>query len=190
MAPSITNILTGPVDFYLKTYAAAADPVTANAVGWTGWTQLGFQSEDGLSIEYTPEFFDIIVHSFNAKVKKILVGEEMKVTFSLMECDLAQMVHAVAGATYTVGAVQGTNENELSIGDIVTIPEKSIGFEGIAITGEEYVGFFPKVVAMGTLAVQHQKKGIRGIPFEWDCLADTSRAAAQTLAVLWEITTA
>jgi len=190
MAPSIANILTGPVDFYVKSYSAAGDPVTGNAVGWTGWTQLGFQTEDGVDIEYAPEFFDIKVHSYNAVVKKILIGEALKVRFNLMECDLAQMVHAMTGATYTAGALAGTNPNLLSLGDKATIVEKMIGFEGIAITGAELVGFVPKVVAMGTVAVKHQKAGVRTIPFEFDALADTTRSAGQTLAMLWEITEA
>lgn len=188
--PSIANILTGPVDFYKKTYAAANDPVASNAVGWTGWTALGFQNEDGLEFEYTAEWFDIKVHSYNAVVKRELIGEELTVRFNLMESDLAQLVHAIAGGTYTVGATPGTNANLLTIGDKATIPVISIGFEGIAATGLALVGFVPRVNEAGTVAIAKRKGAVAEVPFEFIAQADTTRANGQTLALLWEITTA
>lgn len=185
---TIANILTGPVDFYRIDYAEALDPVSSNAVSWSGWDALGFQNEDGLEFEYSAEWFDIKVHSHNAPVKRELIGEALTVRFSLMECDLAQLVHAIAGGKYTAGETPGTNENVLKIGDKATIPYSAIGFEGVASTGEELVGFVPKVNQVGTVGLSHKKGGVREVPFEFSALADTSRDAGETLALLWEIT--
>ena len=49
---TLGNILTGHVEAYIKAYAHDNDPVTGNGVSWSGWTALGFQSEDGLDFEY------------------------------------------------------------------------------------------------------------------------------------------
>lgn len=184
----ITKILTGPVDIYVIAYGTTNDPVTANAVDWTGWTQLGFQTEDGLDWEYTAEWLDIIVAAHNAPVKRELIGEALMAKFSLQECSLDQLQYAIAGATYAAGAVAGTNPNLMTVGDKTGIVPVSFGFEGIAPTGEALVGFIPRVDPTGAVAMGYKKGSVREIPFEFTAQADTSRATGQTLGLLWELT--
>ena len=185
---TVANIVTGHVTLYVKAYAHDNTPITGNTVSWSGWTALGFQSDDGLEMEYEPDFLDIMVDEHNAPVRRDLIGESLVTRFTLQESTLAQLQYAIAGATYTVAGTPGTNPNLLSLGDKATPAVFSFGFEGIAANGEAIVGFIPRVDSVSSVTVPFQKGGVRVVPFEFGSQADVNRSAGQTLAMLWELT--
>src|SRR5690606_36110147 len=128
------------------------DPVSNNAIDLTGWTQFGFQTEDGVTINYEAEFLEEKVQEFNDFVIRELVGEMLQVNFNLKEADLEQMALAIPGATYTEGATPGTNPNVLKIGDPSdpSLVEYSLAVRGKASTGaNNLLLFFPKMTAVG-----------------------------------------
>lgn len=185
---TVANILTGHVTLYVKAYAHDNDPITGNTVSWSGWTALGFQSEDGLEMEYDPNFLDIMVDEHNAPVRRDLIGESLVVRFTLQEATLAQLQYAIAGATYTVASTPGDDPNLLTIGDKATPAVFSFGFEGIAATGEALIGFIPRVDSVSSVGIPFLKGGVRTLPFEFSSQADPNRSTGQTLAMLYELT--
>lgn len=198
MPKTLGNILTGHVNLYIKAYAGddTDNPITGNTVSWAGWglgadaAPIGFQSEDGLDMEYAAEFFEIKVAAHNAPVRRDLIGESLTTKITLQESSLAQLQYAMAGATYTAAAVAGTNPNLLSLGDKAVIGQWAVGFQGIATTGQALVGYIRKVDSIAAIAISHRKGAVRGIPLEFGSLADPLEAAGETLAMIWELTAA
>ena len=192
-AGNATQIMMGGVDMYIKTFVAGQgdsgnNPITGNTVSWSGWTQLGFPIEDGLTGEYTPTFVDVRSATVQGILRQLPQDEAYQVTFGLNEPTLEYMQYAIAGSTYTAAAVPGTNPNSLKVGGLLTFPEYSFGFEGISPSGTARVLFVPRTNSMGPSGITHNKQGPTTIPVVLTGLFDHSRTAGQQLYIMTDLT--
>ncbi len=191
MAATLANILAGAAEVYHKilTSAAPVSPMTGNVVSWTSWTQWKALTEDGCNLEYEQEFVRVLQDEYNTAVKMFLVGESMKLNFVVNETALSQIVNMLAAATYTAGAIPGTNPNTLTVGG-GTMREMSVGLEGIASTGQELVVYVNKVVAISKIGVPFKKRGVRLVQCELEAMCDTAATDGARLATIYEVTKA
>ncbi len=172
----------------------SASPITLAAVDehyittQNDWTKLGFQTEDGLTLEYTSEFSEPRVAEIGMVMKRELLSEDAKISFMLQESDLEQMGALLAGATYTAGNTPGTNPNVLGLGGKATTPEVGIAFVGVGPNGNAVVGYMSKAVATAAFRTAFQRTAVREMPAEFQAVCDSSRTAGQQLLTLWEIT--
>lgn len=191
--PAKANVLFGNGIFYTHT-AGTSNPVASNAVDWTGWTRFGFQKGGG-SIRYVPDIFPVEVDEEPAPIDRVILMEQVSVLLVLAESDLAQLQYAIAGATYTAGATPGTNENVLDIGGKSpdsSMPSLALGIQanGMAGSGNPFVGWFPYMNPIGQVELPFQKGEIRTVGYEFEAQSDPSASAGEKIGKLIEITTA
>ena len=189
---SANMILFGLVTIYRKTYSSgAAEPVVSNVLTTSTFTQLGYQSEDGLTETLEFEHVDINVPEANGTVESVLVNESATISVALQERQLSEMVHSMPGATYTAGAVDGTNENELTVGGKAAADScDALLFVGEDRGGIQKAIYYPKVIKQGPGGLQYSKRGISLVTYNWKALIDLTRDAGERLRMEWEITEA
>ena len=186
------EILVGLVDIYYKAYDATNNPISSdNTISWSGWTQLGYQSEDGLTDTVSTEVLEIEIPDVNAHSDQIITLQTCEFTFSLMENDLAQAALAMPGSTYTAGTL-GDKEHKLGIGGKTAEDSfYSWGFVGLDRAGLSKVIFYPKAKASaGSMGRAHQKKGLSLRDFNMKAYIDTTGTAGQQLRIEYAITSA
>lgn len=169
--------------------AVTNDPVSGNTVSWSGWTQLGYQGEDGLTETPSADIHIFNIPEIGQDIDAELMHESAEVEVALQEGNAALMQYALPGATYAAGATPGTNPNLLGIGG-GSLAFYSIGFEGENRGGQTFVVFYPKVFAMGPSSRKYSRQGVTLTPFKWKALGDASRTAGHRLREMWEITSA
>lgn len=187
--------VTASASTTLVTLASETSITTASVdenytVTTSDWTKLGFQSENGLSLSSTTEISKIKVPEVGGFVKFVLMGDEAKLSWELMECDFDQMQYFVSGGTYTAASVDGTNPNKLGVGGKTSLTEYGIGFQGLGPSGVEVVGYMSKAYATNEFMQKFLKGDPRNVTAEFEAIMDTTRTAGEQLLTMWEATTA
>lgn len=187
-----TKIIVGLADIYIKTWESElAHPVASNALVTTGWTQLGFQSEDGLTEELTVEVEDLAAPNVKGKADDIVIDEGGTITFGVKDAGLLTEAMALRGATYTAGAVAGTNENVMGFGG----KTGDEGFIAVAVVGKTRGGLdvcrcFWKCRPSVSKSRSYKHKGVSLVEFSLTCFVDTSQTAGEQIMKAAEITEA
>lgn len=178
----IANILVGVAKLYIGPEGETEPDITGGSITWAGsWKEFGF-SEDGVAVEYTPEFFDAVIDQALTPVKRVLTAESLIVRVGLAEADLDRLALAIAGAAFSqISAGSGqSGQDVVKIGGGAAVIKK-LGFEGKSPEGGFRVMFVHRVNSIEAVA-QSYKKGEKTIfPVAFAALADLSKAAGEQL---------
>lgn len=128
MALNADNVrvgLNGNIYMAPKGTTAPTDLDTAWAAGWV---DLGYLSDDGVSMEYSTDVEDINAWQSLSPVRKVLTGVDMTLGFTALELKTATMTLYFPSATMT--DVSGT-VHKLSIPAAPSPDERAIGLEWV-----------------------------------------------------------
>lgn len=103
-------------------------PVDLDTAWGAGWVDLGYLSDDGVSMEYSTDTEDINAWQSLSPVRKVLTSVDMTLGFTAIELKTATMKLYFPSATMT--DVSGT-VHKLSIPAAPTPDERAIGLEWV-----------------------------------------------------------
>lgn len=146
------NVLVGVATLYIK-----------YPVGGT-YVDVGF-TEDGVHFEYSAEKTTIRVEEKTYPIAQAINTEDLKVTANLAEATLANLFHAMAGAS--------------QVGNIITIGNGVDKEMSVKIIGKNPAGFnrtieIPCAVAEGTVGLAWRKNEKTVIPVSFVALESPS----------------
>ena len=181
----VANVLVGIGKLYVGPEGEALPDITGDNITFAGnWVEVGF-TEEGVDIEYTPEFFDAVVDQELSPVKKVLTAEAVIVRTRLSEADLDRLSKAIAGAAFSAIA-QGSGQSAQDVVKIGggTAVVKALAFEGTSPEGGFRVIFVHRAVSAEAVT-QSYKKGEKTIfAVAFTALADTAKAAGEKLLTI------
>lgn len=124
-------------------------------------------TEDGVTMEYAAEQFDIVVHEETFPIGSALTAESLSITCNMAEASLANMNNAMAGAVLsgskiTLGA--GVNKT------------MNLKIEGINPAGLLRAIYIPSAVAGGTVGMSYKKGEKTIVPITFKALKGDSPA--------------
>lgn len=186
------KIKVGKADVYIGA-ASTATPVSGITINWNSYTSLGF-TIDGLTLDYSAEYFDVTADQTTVKLDRYLVAENLSVTFNIAETKLVTLEGLIASSTYTAGAAYGTNSNVLTIGDASSLTERTLGFQAKAALSdgssgfEELVIWVPRVHSVGDISIPFMKDGVRQVAVTYEALGDMTQSAGARLITIYETT--
>lgn len=189
--PDIANVLVGTGKLFLAPEGEALPDITGDTIVFGGaWLEMGF-TEEGVEIEYTPEFFDAVVDQELSPVKKILTAEAVIVRTRLAEADLDRLSKAIAGAAFsTIAQASGqSGQDVIKIGGGAAVV-KALAFEGKSPEGGFRIIFVHRAVSAEAV-VQAYKKGEKTIfAVAFTALADVAKPAGEKLVTINDWTSA
>ena len=184
-------VLSGHPDVYSIAYASGNDPVTANGVSWTGWTQfLGTEDGAELSIGLDTEYLEKRVNEARGPVGLDLVKDGLSGSFSVVETALARLESLFAGSIYAAGATPGTDPNTFDLGGLTADGYFSLGMEVVGAEGGTFVIFISKMKFTSAPKLIMAKGGIRKISVDWIAVEDPNQAAGKKYGTWYELTVA
>jgi stage V sporulation protein SpoVS len=139
MAKTAANVLVGVATLYYGAAGAAVGAIT---------TEVGY-TEDGVTIEYTPDVTDISVEEETVPIKRVIIKEEISITCNIAESSLNNIEKALAGASRA--------------DDVITLGGGVIQEIGIKIVGDSPAGadkrtiYCPYVNPVGTVGMSYKK---------------------------------
>lgn len=124
------------------------------------YTEVGY-TDDGVTMEYTVEETDIMVHEETFPVDSAIAREGITVTCNMAEASLANINQAMAGAVLS--------GSKLTLGDGVN-KTMNLKIEGTNPDGYLRAIQFPKVVASGTVGMSYKKDDKTIVPVTFKAL--------------------
>lgn len=168
---------------YAKTYTGSDDPVSGETVSLSGYTNLGWVKEDGVTITPTYSTQDVKPLGVLGAVKRFGTDEMVEVAATLLQTTVANLSKLLGGLSYTAG--EGTAPSTVGFGDgAIAAPELAIVIDGENEDGERMVWFLPKANPGESLAMVI-KNVSDGVPITFRSLNDTSRSAGERQMKIW-----
>lgn len=128
MALNADNVRVGlNGNIYLASTGTTA-PTDLDTAWGAGWSDLGYLSEDGVSMEYSTDTEDINAWQSLSPVRKVLTSVDMTLGFTAIELKTSTITLYFPGSTMT--DVSGT-VHQLAIPSAPTPDERAIGLEWI-----------------------------------------------------------
>lgn len=183
--PDVANILIGTGKLFLAPEGEPLPDITGDTITFAGnWLEMGF-TEEGVEIEYTPEFFDAVVDQELTAVKKVLTAEAVVLRTRLAEADLDRLSKAIAGAAFsTIAQAAGQSAQDVVKIGGGTAAVKALAFEGKSPEGGFRIIFVHRAVSAEAV-VQAYKKGEKTIfAVAFAALADTNKPAGEKLLTI------
>jgi hypothetical protein len=183
------KVLYGLVKIFIKPYAEGNDPVTANAADWSNWKELSLIAPDGMSYKLNRKGKAVTVQALGQVDDQNAGEDSAQVQCAIEQSCLEAMQYAMAGLTYTAGAVPGTNPNTLGFGG-GSESFYQVAFEGENLGGQTMIYHFPKCKATGALDQKFKVGEVAVTPYEWTAMVDPSRPEGERVFKAFELTEA
>lgn len=194
----VNNIQSGIADIWIKTHAidSTNNPFGSNAIDTTGYTQLGFQSEEGFTIDFEEDGNTLASPEVQGDIEYEPTRRGYTVTVTLDESDVNTMKYANSGFTYAAGATPGTNPDTLGFGTgnarvLYSLLLIDFGADAAGVVGA--LGYYcRKCTAVSGPTQVFNKQGFRKTAITFRGLVDRadSVAATQDLVEIEQVTTA
>lgn len=194
-------IITGSAELFLapKNTPMPVLPTTPNGNIQldAAWQTVG-STDAGLEFNYNPTFKNIMVDEVMSAIKTIKTAEEMMISASLAEATLKNLNLAINGATLSSSAATNSaaGYTKLTVGGsqqyteyalLVIGPGPLVTENGQSYTTTRFLHGY-RVYSTAKIKQAYKKDDKVMIPVEFTFLCDTSRAAGDQLAELYEKT--
>lgn len=172
MAVTVDNLLAGPGTLYIGAFGATEPAFSAvnSTPAASAWTDLG-GTKEGLKITNTQEFFELEVDQIVEVVGRRKIKNEVKLSTSLAEVTLDNLVYAWNGGTVTDGS--GYSYYDPDVDTSATQPTYRAALfhgwaPGAAGTNRRMV-IARKVLNVAETETEHKKDDQTVIPVEFAC---------------------
>jgi hypothetical protein len=147
----------------------------------SGWKAVGY-TEDGVEIQYTPTFKDVVVDEEMAPIDNFLSAEKATVSAKLAEATLVNLQRAIAGSKLSSASGSPDKATTLKVGSSALDNQVMLGFEGPAPSTQVTRIFIAyKAKAIGAIALKVQRTSQQVINGEWNILADPTKPVGERL---------
>jgi hypothetical protein len=170
----VANITVGASQLFIAPKGTAEPTLTGAATDFHAFTALGL-TLDGIEIDYTPTWKDIMADELMGPAQKILVSHKLVISCKLEETTLQNLAYAIPGATFA-----GTT---LTVGTI-DAPEFVLGWIGPASQGNVRECLVYRVVSIAAVKAHYQRKDLVTYSVQFEALSDTTKTAPLDLATI------
>ena len=154
----VSNVISGVGSMWA---APLGSQVPIRTFEWPyGWECVGYTA-GGITLEYTPNIYDLSVDQEIDPISQIMVSERSIIRTSLAEVTAENLCRVIAAkrnvtAEY-IETLFGSGE----------LPELMIGFEGYGPSGSGRSIYFPRAASRTSAEIDHKRDALETMRVEW-----------------------
>lgn len=144
MATSASNVRAG-LSVVVYTAATGTSAPTAVNGAWTSWTDLGYTSEDGISITPSQDTKDLMAHQSLTAVRTISTARNYEIKFTAMESKSEVFKLAFGGGSFATAGTGASATSTYTPPAASDVDEKALGIKMTDGTNTD-IWIFPRTL--------------------------------------------